>query len=142
MKSKYETHVMPYLDRIPKWRRDGLTEEQVAKRLGIAYSTLSLYKTKYSEILEALKKGKEELVEELEDSLYKRAMGFEYEETEITATRDGKRVKKVKKFIPPDVGALCFALKNLMPDKWRDKQEIAHSGDMTVEIELIDDGED
>lgn len=25
-KSKWDTHVLPNLDRIPKWRRDGMTD--------------------------------------------------------------------------------------------------------------------
>jgi len=57
-KTKYDTHVVPYLKRIPSWRKQGMTEEQVAKRLGVAYSTLSLYKKKHSEFSEALKKAK------------------------------------------------------------------------------------
>jgi len=38
-KTKWDTHVQPNLNRIPKWRRDGLTEKQVAQKLGVAYST-------------------------------------------------------------------------------------------------------
>lgn len=117
--------MVPNLDRIPKWRRDGLTEEQVAKKLGIAYSTFKVYKEKHSALSAALKKGKEELVEELEDSLYKRAMGFEYEETK-EEYESGILVKKTltRKFIAPDVGALVFALKNLRPDKWKNEDRV------------------
>ena len=70
------------MDRIPSWRKQGLTEEQIAQKLGIAYSTLNLYKDSHLALSEALKKGKEELIEELEDSLYKKAMGYEFEEVE------------------------------------------------------------
>lgn len=140
--TRYDTHVVPYLDRIPSWRRQGLTERQVAKRLGIGYSTLSLYKNKNVELLEALKKGKEELIEELEDSLYKRAMGFEYEEVETWIEEvDGvqkKRIKRVKKQALPDTGALAFALKNLSPNKWRDRHDIAEIGRQGKVINIID----
>lgn len=135
-KTKYDTHVAPHLKRIPSWRKQGMTEEQVADKLDIAYSTLNLYKNKYSELSEALKKGKEELIEELEDSLYKKAMGYEYEETETWLEEvDGvqkKRVKRVKKIAPPDTGALCFALKNLAPDKWRDRQDADQTGEQII----------
>lgn len=134
--SKYETHVLPYIDRIPSWRKQGLTEEQVAQKLGIAYSTLNVYKDNHSALSEALKKGKEELIEELENSLYKKAMGYEYEEVETWIEEvDGvqkKRVKRVKKIAPPDTGALCFALKNLAPDKWRDRQDADQTGEQII----------
>lgn len=124
-KSKYDTHVLPNLKRIPKWRRDGLTEEQVAKKLGIAVSTFSEYKLKYSELMEALKKGKEDLIEELEDSLYKRAMGYNYTETKEEYENGGltKRTTTVK-HITPDTGALIFALKNLKPNKWSNSDRV------------------
>ena len=134
--SKYETHVVPYLDRIPNWRKQGLTEKQVAQKLGIAYSTLTLYRDSHSALSVALKKGKEELVEELENSLYKKAMGFEYEEIETWIEEvDGvqkKRVKKIKRRALPDTGALCFALKNLASDKWRDRQDAEQLGERYI----------
>ena len=119
-KSKYDTHVKPYLDRIPKWRRNGMTEAQIAKKLGIAMSSFSLYKLKHSEFSEVLKNSKEELIENLEDSLFRRAMGYSYEETKIEKESDGRaKITKTTKELPPDVGALIFALKNLAPGKWK-----------------------
>jgi transcriptional regulator with XRE-family HTH domain len=119
-KSKYDTHVKPYLNRIPKWRRNGMTEAQIAKKLGIAMSSFSLYKLKHSEFSEALKNSKEELIENLEDSLFRRAMGYSYEETKIEKESDGRaKITKTTKELPPDVGALIFALKNLVPGKWK-----------------------
>ena len=119
-KSKYDTHVKPYLNRIPKWRRNGMTEAQIAKKLGIAMSSFSLYKLKHSEFSEVLKNSKEELIENLEDSLFRRAMGYSYEETKIEKESDGRaKITKTTKELPPDVGALIFALKNLAPGKWK-----------------------
>jgi|LSQX01.3.fsa_nt_gb transcriptional regulator with XRE-family HTH domain len=140
--TKYDTHVVPYLDRIPAWRKQGLTEKQVAERLGVGYSTLSVYKNKNVELLEALKKGKEELIEELEDSLYRRAMGFEYEEvdTYIEEFGDVQKVKTkiMKRVALPDTGALAFALKNLAPDKWRDRHDITEFSRQEKVINIID----
>lgn len=135
MKKLYYDTVKPYLNRIPAWRKQGLTEKQVAKRLGIAYSTLNNYKLEHLELMEALKKGREELVEELEMSLYRKAMGFEYEETEEYVEMKGdkiavKRKKIIKKNALPDTGALAFALKNLDPENWKDKRENQISGEI------------
>ena len=41
------------------WARDGLTDKEIAERMGIARSTLNLWKKKFSVISDALKKGKE-----------------------------------------------------------------------------------
>lgn len=119
-KSKYDTHVKPYLDRIPKWRRNGMTEEQICRKLGVGVSTFNRYKDDFVELQEALKNSKAELIENLEDSLYRRAMGYSYEETKIEKESDGRvKVTKTTKELPPDVGALIFALKNLAPGKWK-----------------------
>lgn len=153
-KSKWSTHVLPYLDRIPKWRRQGMTEEQICKKLDVAVSTFNVYKNDYPELTEALKKGKEELIENLEDSLYRKAMGFEYEESKVYQSKDdnGKtvqRVEKYKKQALPDTGALAFALKNLDPSNWRDKTETELSGELDIGAKseeylkyLKDDGDD
>lgn len=106
------------------WARDGLTDEQIANNIGISRKTLSQWKNKYSDIGNALKKGKEVIDFEVENALLKRALGYEYEETntivEMTPTGEKKqRVEKRKRIMAPDVGAISFWLKNRMPEKYR-----------------------
>lgn len=134
---KYDSHVKPYLKRIPKWRRQGMTEKQICQKLSIGVSTWEEYKNKHPELTEALKEGKEELIEQLETSLFQKAMGFEYEETEtyIEMKADGSktpRVRKHKKRALPDTGALAFSLKNLAPEQWRDRRETEISGKLDI----------
>ena len=73
--------------------------------------------------------------------LLRSAMGYEYEETETWLEEvDGvqkKRVKRIKKVAHPDTGALAFALKNLAPDKWKDRQEFDQSGNLVINIEEL-----
>lgn len=79
--SKYQTHVQPHLEQIKKWAEQGATEKQIAKQLGVAYSSFCLYKNEYSELSKILKeKDMKPLVEELRSALVKRALGFEYKE--------------------------------------------------------------
>ena len=85
----------------------------------------------YPEISESLKRGKEVVDLEVENTLLKRALGYDYyEETEElrfnNASGEYKMTvtKRVKKSVPPDVTALIFWLKNRMPDKWKDRQNI------------------
>jgi hypothetical protein len=108
---------------IEGWARQGLTDEQISKNMSISYSTFREWKKKYSALSAALKKGKTPVDFEVENALLKRAMGFEYEETEtIIEEVDGKqrkRIKKIKKVALPETSAIIFWLKNRMPEQWR-----------------------
>lgn len=120
---------------IEGWARDGLTDKQIAHNMGISYSTLRVWRDKYSALSAALKKGKEVIDREVENALLKRALGYKYKETtkERTEQRDseGKLVsvdlsvtKVVEKEVVPDVTAQIFWLKNRKPEEWRDKREV------------------
>lgn len=80
------------------WARDGLTDEQIAKNMGVSYSTLKDWKNKYSAISAALKKGKEVVDYEVENAL-------------LSSALEGNTTAQI------------FWLKNRRPDKWRDKQK-------------------
>lgn len=128
-KSKYFTHVEPKLTLIEGWARDGLTDEQIAEKIGIHISTLYDYKKKYPEFSESLKRGKEIVDYEVENALLKRALGYEYDEVTY---ENGEETKRVTKQVAPDTTAQIFWLKNRRPDKWRDKQVIESNN--TIEV--------
>ena len=116
--------------KIRGWARDGYTEAQIAGLMHVSMSTLSNYKIKYVEILEALKIGKEEADLIVEEALIKNATGFWTEETTTEKMFDedlGKlvvvREKTVKKFIPANPTSQIFWLKNRNSEKWKDKRE-------------------
>lgn len=80
-KGKYQEWLQPEgLLKIEGWARDGLTEEQIAANMGIGYSTLQSWKTKYQDIQDTLKKGKEIIDRKVENALLKRALGYSYTE--------------------------------------------------------------
>ena len=142
-KNKYQTHVEPYLKDIEHWCRDGRTEDEIRRRLGVAMSTFSTYKNQYPELSEVLKRGKAEADYEVEDALFKRAIGYEFEEitservynerTEEWVLEETKRVLKKQ---APDTTAAIFWLKNRKPQVWRDKQDVEHSGGMNNSVDL------
>ena len=127
-KSKYETDVKPRLVEIEAWKRDGLTDEQIFKNLGISKDTFYKYKDKYTDFSDALKKGKEVADIEVENALFKRAIGYKYKEViKEVKEIDGKKstyIKEVIKEMPGDVAAQIFWLKNRKSNKWKDKQDI------------------
>lgn len=122
-KGKYQEWLTPDgLLLLEGWARDGLTDEQIARKIGINPATLYKWFDRYGEIGKAIKKGKAPVDFEVENALLKRALGYDYEEVTTEINTDGKKhIKKVKRHVPPDVGALAFWLKNRRPDKWRDK---------------------
>src|SRR5690606_11254978 len=127
-KNKYHTHVEPRLKEIEAWARDGLTEEQIAKNLGVAYSTFRKYKNEYPALSAALKKGKEVIDIEVENALLKRALGYEYEEVktlieEVNAKKK-KKIEKTIKHVPADVSAAIFWLRNRKGFVWSNRDAI------------------
>lgn len=87
---------------------------------------------------------------EIENCLFKRARGYEYEEETIEGIvgPNGETIKKtrkiVKKQMAPDTTAQIFWLKNRQPEKWRDKHhhEITGSDGGPIPIIWIDDNDD
>lgn len=57
------------LTKLRSWARDGLTNEQIAKRIGVKRQTFQRWLSTYSDMSDALKKGKEIVDAEIEDSL-------------------------------------------------------------------------
>ena len=106
--------------------RQGMIDAEIAKGLGISLATYYRWQERNGEFREAIKEGKRKPNEEVEASLFKRAMGFEY--TEVEAVPDGKggqAVKRaVRKLIPADPACMIFWLKNRDPARWRDVRDI------------------
>lgn len=81
-KGKFQEWLEPEgLLKLEGWARDGLIDEQIAANMGISRSTLSVWKDKYSDISDSLKKGKEVVDRQVENALLKRALGYAYTET-------------------------------------------------------------
>ena len=124
-KGKYEYWLTPEgLIKLEGWARDGLTDKQIAQNMGISRSTLNVWRERYSDISDTLKKGKEVVDRQVENALLKRALGYEY--TETKEKREGGVLTEVTttvKQVVPDVTAQIFWLKNRKPDKWKDKRE-------------------
>lgn len=122
------------------WALDGLTDEQLAERIGINRATLYDWKKKYPNISDALKKGKEIVDFEVENALLKRALGYSYTEVMDETSEDGVKHRETVKFIPPDTTAQIFWLKNRRPDKWRDKPEAPGDSDILKKARALLEG--
>lgn len=102
------------------WKRDGLTDEQIAHNLGVSKHSLIKWKKEKPDFSDAIKKGKEVSDYELENALHKRATGYYYKEETVTNKGD---VVEIEKYEHANPTSLIFALKNRLPAKYRDKVE-------------------
>lgn len=113
----------------------GATDKEMADFFDIVTSTLYEWKKEHAEFSESIKSGKYKADADVAKSLLKRAKGYRYKEVTKEGnfeTGEFKTVKEVTKQVAPDTGAAMAWLKNRQPDKWRDKQEIEHSGSINV----------
>lgn len=106
-KGKYEKWLTPEgLLKLEGWAREGLTDEQIAEKMGIRRETLYAWSKKYPNISNTLKRGKEVVDLQVENALLKRALGYEYEEVAEEYESGTLTKKKVtKKRVIPDTTA-------------------------------------
>lgn len=113
----------------------GFTNDEIAAAFGITSKTLYEWQKKFSELGEAIKTGKEPANAKVENAIFKSCMGYYVEETRavVVGTGESAHVQKVKetRFIPPNFQAQRFWSKNRMGDRWRDVQEVEHSGSVS-----------
>ena len=113
-KNKYETHVKPKLDLVKLRARSGLTDAEIAEKLGISIDRFYYYGEHISEFSESLKENKEVADLKVEQALY-------------TAAMNG------------NVTAMIFWLKNRKATKWREKPaESVSDNDYHVTLSIED----
>ncbi len=127
------------LIRIAAWSRDGLTEGQIARNLGVHPNTFCRAKKDKEfgpKIVEALAQTRDVVDMEVENMLLKRAKGFTYDEVK-EEWEMGVLVKRTvtRKYVVPDTGAQIFWLKNRKQETWRDRREV----DNTIALDKLDE---
>jgi transcriptional regulator with XRE-family HTH domain len=121
-------------DRVKLFARKGFTDKEIAQGIGITKETLNNWKKKYPDFFTSINEWKALPNAEVERSLFERACGYSHPEDKVFCNNGEIIVQPTIKHYPPDPTAIIFWLKNRRPDKWRDKQDVEHSGDVVVEI--------
>ena len=122
------------LEKVYQWGSQGLTDEDIAFNMGLAVSTIARWKNWYPELKKAINDAKVPVNQRVESALYRRAMGYDYEEFEHKVipivNADGlvtgeQRVltKVITKHQPGDVRAQITWLKNRDPE-WTDESSV------------------
>ena len=126
--SDYDPSILP---QIKKACEAGFTDADLALLLGVSETTIGGWKTKHIEFLEALKEGKSVADDEVERSLLERAKGYSHPAEKISFDKDGNELRaQYIEHYPPDPTSMIFWLKNRRRDRWRDKQDHEHSGEV------------
>lgn len=112
----------------------GATIDQIARFLGVDQLTIHRWMDSKPEFCKAIKETKELADYKVEKSLYTRAMGFVKKSKRIDGKGDVIELKEEQ--VPPDTAAAFIWLKNRKPKEWRDKQEIEHSGEVGVTLNI------
>jgi len=105
----YNPDVHPIL--AEQYAREGCINREIAARFEISESTFYQWCRDHPEIREGIKRGKKPVDAYVEKALLKQAVGG-------------------------NVTACIYWLKNRRPDRWRDKQEVEHSGTLSW-VELV-----
>lgn len=121
-------------ERVKQLTEEGDSVELICKKIGISRDCFYRWrKTKkdFADLIDEAKRAFLKAIgEKLEASLFKRATGFEFTETETEYVNDGngqpvvKNQKTKNKYYPPETGALIFALTNLAPERWKNRQRV------------------
>lgn len=136
--SKYETHVLPYLEQIAAMCRNGATDKEIYTKLNISEDSFYRYKKDHSEFSESLKENKEFADLKVENALNKNANGYDYEEKMVVMKKEiiyNEQGKKQKEIVYPvtvsvtrhkeaETKAQQFWLQNRKPKEWRNQTDV------------------
>jgi hypothetical protein len=100
--------------------RDGATDAQIAKALGISERTFYSYLKQYPKLKKWLDEGKKPANFMVENALFKKAIGCKTITTKVSKNKDGSEtVVTTISEIPPDPLACIRWLVNRRPDRWQ-----------------------
>lgn len=112
----------------------GSTDVEMADFFSVSEQTLNAWKKAHPSFLESITRGKAAADGNVAEKLYQRALGYSHAAVKIfmPAGAEGPVYADYTEHYPPDTQAASLWLRNRQPKKWRDKQEVEHSGELTV----------
>lgn len=131
----------------------GLSDEELASRCGLDYDDFKSWKKAYYKFRQAIDMGREEADFSVVEALYKKATGYSVTTNKTHKLKcidydpeTGKKVKEYEalavgvdeSYVPPDLKAEIFWLKNRQPYRWREKEtcEVGSDGGEAGIVEI------
>lgn len=144
----YEKKIKDSLNQIESWVEQGMTDKEIAQKLGMSYSTFRRYKSQNSDLKGAIAQGKDKNKQLVEQALFKCCTGYSYYEEvptkikEEVMSEDGQtvlvkedvKISKVKKYKGPDLAAQKYYLNNRDKTKWKEDPTKADLGKKGLKI--------
>lgn len=148
-KSSYDTVILPNKEKIRELLANGYSERDVAKSIGVSYSTWKKHKGKIKDFSSLILTAREKEIKEIEKSMYVQALGFtktvkkamklkivEYDEHTGKKKKEEEKIEFYEEeiYIPPSQSAGAFLLKNWAKEKYSNnpaeleqrKEELEH----------------
>lgn len=138
-KKKYSEE---YAGQARKLCERGATDAELADFFNISIRTFYRWKHEYKDFWQAVSVGKEAANERVERSLFQRATGYERDAVKIfmPSGADEPVYAEYLEHVPADVGAAKMWLTNRSPERWKEKQEVEHTGGLIVQLPKDVDG--
>ncbi len=152
-KSKYERYIEEYGEEyLRRMAEEGYTDSEIAGMSGVSYKTFRKWKDEHEEFANALKLGRFGADFAVIEALYKKATGYSvtvnktYKLKRVDYDPDtGKKIREYEElqtgadenYIPADVRATSFWLKNRQPSRWSDKPDTS-GGEQPCAVEIPD----
>jgi len=116
----------------------GSTDQEMGNAFGVSEVTINNWKKKHKEFSLALQEAKLFADAKVVERLFQRAMGYEHDEEKIFC-HEGEIIRAdTIKHYPPEFRSMSFWLRNRQPDKFREKVDVEHAGEVEI-VRIIDD---
>ena len=140
------------LESIRRLAEEGLSDEEIGIRSGIGVTLLRRWKKKIPEFAAAIELGRAGADYAVVEALYKKATGYSVKTSKTHKLKridydpvTGKKLKEYEElalgvdesYVPPDLKAEIFWLKNRMPLRWKEKDS-AESGEDEGDVGIIE----
>ena len=136
-RTKFESFCREYgLEFIRRLAEDGYTEEEIAQRAGLDPAEFKVWSRRHKKLRDAIELGRREADFSVVEAIYKRATGYNVltKKTHKLKRVDfdpvtGKKIREYEElavaddedYVPPDLRASIFWLKNRQPERWSEK---------------------
>ena len=121
--------------------KDGFTDKEISKKLGISLSTWRRKKSQNTKIKEIIEEITDEKDRQVEEKLFKNCIGYHYYEEVATKVKEEVKeetengdvvVSNVKKYKGPDLNAQKYWLNNKKKAVWKDDpHKVANDKELT-----------
>ena len=115
----------------------GATDAELADFFGVSVRTVDLWKVQHKEFSQALNARKKLADDRVEQSLFRRAIGYECDEVDIRVVGTKLVKTPIRKVYPPDTTACIFWLKNRRRQQWTTEGEGGGAADVAKALSEV-----